>query len=66
MEDLREVILPDYAIARNPVTFREYLAYIDELGAEDPEAGGEEGEHEPDHRRASGGVGVSGSSNATA
>lgn len=38
MEDLREVILPDYAIARSPITFRDYLAFIDEIDAEDPDA----------------------------
>ena len=37
LEDLREVILPDYAIGRDPVTFREYLNFIAELDAEDPE-----------------------------
>ena len=38
MEDLREVILPDYAIARHPVTFRQYLAFIAELDADAPDA----------------------------
>ena len=38
MEDLREVILPDYAIGRCPVTFRQYLAFIAELDADDPDA----------------------------
>ena len=36
VEELREVVLPDFAIGRIPVTFREYLEWIDELQATDP------------------------------
>ncbi len=36
LEDQREVVLPDFAIGRIPVTFREYLEFIDELEAQDP------------------------------
>ena len=35
-EELREVILPDYAIGRLPVTMRQYLAFIDDLQERDP------------------------------
>jgi serine/threonine-protein kinase len=38
MEELREVILPDYAIGRHPITFRQYLEFIAELDEEDPDA----------------------------
>ena len=38
LEDLREVILPDYAIGRHPVTFRQYLEFIHELDEQDPQA----------------------------
>jgi serine/threonine-protein kinase len=36
-EDLRELILPDFAIAKYPVTFRQYLEFIDALQESDPE-----------------------------
>jgi serine/threonine-protein kinase len=36
-EEQREVILPDFAIGRLPVTMRQYLAFIDELQGTDPE-----------------------------
>ena len=36
-EQTREVILPDYAIGRFPVTFREYLEFINYLDKENPE-----------------------------
>jgi len=38
LEEQREVVLPDFAIGRGPVTFREYLAWIDELQDADPDA----------------------------
>lgn len=37
LEDLREVVLPDYAIGRNPITFREYLEFVHALDEKDPE-----------------------------
>lgn len=36
-EEMREVILPDYAIGKFPVTFREYLEFINHLDAENPD-----------------------------
>jgi len=36
-EQTREVILPDFAIGRFPVTFREYLEFINSLDKTDPE-----------------------------
>ncbi|MCP4868077.1 MAG: SUMF1/EgtB/PvdO family nonheme iron enzyme [Proteobacteria bacterium] len=36
-EDLREVILPDYAIGRLPVSMRQYLEFINHLQSKDPE-----------------------------
>ena len=38
LEGLREVVLPDFAIGRIPVSFRQYLEFIDEVEAQDPEA----------------------------
>lgn len=35
-ERLRDMVLPDFAIARDPVTFRRYLEFINELYAQDP------------------------------
>ncbi|MEE2829325.1 MAG: bifunctional serine/threonine-protein kinase/formylglycine-generating enzyme family protein [Myxococcota bacterium] len=35
MEELREVVLPDYAIGQKPVTFRDYLAFINDLDSRD-------------------------------
>ena len=36
-EDTREVILPDFAIGRFPVTFREYMSFINSLDNSNPE-----------------------------
>jgi eukaryotic-like serine/threonine-protein kinase len=38
LEGLREVVLPDFAIGRIPVSFRQYLEFIDALQAIDPAA----------------------------
>ncbi len=35
-EEMREVILPDYAIGKLPVTMRQYLEFINELHTKDP------------------------------
>lgn len=37
-EELREVVVPDFAIARTPVTFREYLEFLDSIGEAEPAA----------------------------